>query len=183
MEMLPLLPNASFHLFEPHPNHTRELAALCAARPNLRFHDYGLGDSDSARELTLHGGQSSLLTSTQWQSDKASISVRRADAVVGHDGVTPPGLIKVDIQGAELMFLAGAQRVLSDCPFLLIEVSWLRLYDEAPYAEEVLQATSALGFHVYDICTYSQRRKDARLAQSDLLLAHTKTGLFDDVGW
>jgi FkbM family methyltransferase len=183
VEISELLPTARFHLFEPNPTHADELRRLCGAKENFTFHHCGLADADAVRELTLHGGQSSLLCSLQWQAETASIDLRRADSVVESGAAPAPDFIKVDIQGSELAFLEGARSVLQSCSFLLIEVSWLRMYEDAPYAEEVLAVSSRNGFHVYDICTYSQRRRDGRLAQSDLLLAHTRTGLFDEIGW
>ena len=78
--------------------------------------------------------------------------------------------------------LKGAENALKSCSFLFLEVSWIP-WDEGVLAGELLHWLEARGFFVYDICTYSMRPLDKRLAQSDILLASSATGLFSDKRW
>jgi hypothetical protein len=105
------------------------------------------------------------------------------DSFLGTDRLQPPQLIKADVQGFELEVLRGARRCLESAELLLLEVSYQAIYDGAPLAHDVIAAVGELGFRIYDVCSYVQRRRDQALAQSDLLFARQDSRLFSDRTW
>jgi hypothetical protein len=52
---------------------------------------------------------------------------------------------------------------------VLLEVSFLNIYKDAPLAAEVIAFMEANNFVVYDICTLMRRPFDKALFQSDFL--------------
>ena len=60
------------------------------------------------------------------------------DRLVEQTQAQPPFLIKVDVQGAELDVLAGAQTTLRHAELILLEVSFFQFFEGAPLFCEVL---------------------------------------------
>jgi methyltransferase FkbM-like protein len=80
-----------------------------------------------------------------------------------------PYLLKVDVQGAELLVLDGARRTLQDTELVILEVSLLHLYRDGPQLHDVVGYMRERGFLVYDIVGGHNRPLDGALAQVDLV--------------
>ena len=65
-------------------------------------------------------------------------------AGVAHKDVN---VLKMDVQGAELMALSGAPRILSGVQIVLLEVAFLPFYDGCPLFADVESFMTAHGFH------------------------------------
>ncbi|MCU0718066.1 MAG: FkbM family methyltransferase [Pirellula sp.] len=183
LELSQVLPDSSFFLFEPLRECKDELDLLEKTRGNFRYFDCAVGASNKLLEFTKHKGQSSLLNNQYWSGEKETVHVYTLDSLVDQHSLPSPDLIKADIQGYELEMLKGASSCLQKCSFVFLEISWLQLYDGGCSAGEVMGFLSQIGYHVFDICTYSIRPVDKRLVQSDVLFAHDRTGLFSDKRW
>lgn len=60
-------------------------------------------------------------------------------------------LLKLDVQGAELLILEGATNILQNTEFVILEVSLFRYNQEAPLFSDVIKFMDSNGFHVFDI--------------------------------
>lgn len=105
------------------------------------------------------------------------------DALVTRLGLPDPDLIKLDLQGAELMCLDGAKRCLRSAQAVLLEVSFLPFMKGMPLVGEVIPYMAARGFRVYDILGLWQRPLDGTLAQGDFLFVSEKSRLVVDTRW
>jgi FkbM family methyltransferase len=177
-----VFPSSDYYLFEPLQAHSSQLRSLSESDPRIHFFPCALGDAQGSAILNAHEGQSSILPSQEWKGQEERITLSTADEVIKQTGIVPD-CVKIDVQGYELSLLRGFEANLRSCKFLLIEVSWIPLYENAPLADAIISFLAANGFHVVDICTYAQRPKDLRLTQSDVLFANTTTGLSSNTGW
>jgi len=59
---------------------------------------------------------------------------------------SPPGIIKLDLQGFELEALRGAEALLPGVRAVLCEVSFANLYEGQPLGDEVMDWMQARGF-------------------------------------
>lgn len=78
----------------------------------------------------------------------------RLDDWCAHAGVEPAtvDVIKLDVQGAELMALAGAQRILQHVRLVMLEVAFVAYYADCPLFADVERFMQEHGFirrHLY----------------------------------
>lgn len=75
--------------------------------------------------------------------------------------------LKLDVQGAESMVLAGAERVLPDIQGMIIEMSLAELYRGQDLAFDMHRLVSAKGFELWDIWEAYRDPRNFRLNQID----------------
>ena len=109
----------------------------------------------------LDGTTPSVDPATAGTWDKLVVPVRTADSVVRDDAARTPHVIKIDVEGAELLVLHGAAEILRTFrPTMIVEVHSAKL------AFEVTQWLQAQGYEVHVL---------ADLAPSRVLLAASFT--------
>jgi FkbM family methyltransferase len=79
-----------------------------------------------------------------------------------------PYLIKVDVQGAELNVLAGADQVLKDTEYIVLEVCLMGFFIGGPQLYDVAAYMKERAFVVYDILDYAYRPLDGAMSQVDM---------------
>jgi len=99
------------------------------------------------------------------------------DRVCREQRLSPPFLIKIDAQGAELDVLEGAQESLKQTELVILEVSFFEFFLEAPTLYEILVYMKEHGFVAYDIYGGTIRPLDGALAQIDMIFVKEK-GMF-----
>jgi hypothetical protein len=87
--------------------------------------------------------------------------------VCAQKALAGPYLIKVDVQGAELQVLAGAQRTLQEAEAVILEVTLFGTMIGGPQVYDVVSQMKECGFVVYDICGFEYRPLDGALSQID----------------
>ena len=70
------------------------------------------------------------------------------DTVVKLKGFPPADLIKMDVQGAEMDILKGAEESLKSCRDLILELQKIKYNTGAPLDEEVIAYVESLGFRL-----------------------------------
>jgi FkbM family methyltransferase len=99
------------------------------------------------------------------------------DNLVKETGVTGPFLLKVDVQGAELDVLRGAERMLADTEYILLEVSLFNFFHDGPDFHDVVMYMKSRGFVANDISGLQYRPLDNALSQVDIAFVKER-GLF-----
>lgn len=115
------------HSFEPDPKVYRELEQNIALNgfTNVRLNQQGVGDVTS--EMTLYVNPnaitySSLRRTQEFLTDELCILVTTLDEYAHTQHIAKIGLIKLDVEGGELLVLKGAAKVLArDHPILIYE--------------------------------------------------------------
>ena len=77
------------------------------------------------------------------------VPVKTLDSLVG--SLPKPHLLKIDVEGAELEVLKGAQHTLKDCAAVILEVSVVPRYENAPQLSDVVCYMKDRSFSVYDM--------------------------------
>jgi FkbM family methyltransferase len=172
-----VFPNATFILFEANADNAKHLRAA-----RLAYFTVALAAEDGEKTLFLpregDATGTSLYRENSAHYDAGNLVVRnvataRLDTLVAAQGLPPAGLIKIDVQGAELDVIAGAKMALSHCEALIVELSLASYNKDAPLIGETLPAITQQGFRCIDICEL-HRSPTGSVLQADFLFAKPK---------
>lgn len=154
---LDLYPEAVVHAFEPLPTSQRRMSAWARHEPRLIRHPVALGatagtatlhvaardDNSSLRPITER--QVALFPGTH-QTGALSVAVVRLDAVLSDADLTPPVLLKIDVQGTEQEVIDGSAALLDAIAWVYVECSFVELYAGQALAETIIARLGAVGF-------------------------------------
>jgi FkbM family methyltransferase len=145
--------------FEPLPDVFAVLEETAAARGRITALPLALGDTDGRQVIhrSASTGSSSLRSMCEEHErhfpgtgtvGTEEIEVRTLDGLVaaGEVELTPPTLLKIDVQGFEDRVLAGAERTLPRIATIIVEVSLTELYEDQPLLPEVRSWLEERGF-------------------------------------
>lgn len=148
--------------FEPDPSFRRRLQVNIALNPDRTFtlEPIAISDSDASMILYTDGdeGNSPSLVHQRGESDSVAVSARSLDSLIAEGQLPRPTVIKLDIEGAEILALRGAKRLLasSERPrALFIEVHDTFLPGFGSSADEVYALLEDFG---YTKAVYRARR-------------------------
>jgi len=116
------------YAFEPVPALYHRLCENMRLNPSLvaaRPIQLALGDQSGTAAFYTghHAGAGHLATSGPDTGDRIVVSTSKLDEFVYRDHHAPPGFVKIDVEGAEGIVLAGAEQVLIDArPILLVDL-------------------------------------------------------------
>lgn len=139
------------HCLEPNPDNIARLERLAELNPDLplRVHQTALGDADGETEFVLMSEDTmGKLADSSFQRQRSTgkrfkVKLCKLDTLVSEGKVPAPSLIKVDVEGAEKMFLEGAAASIEQSkPTILLE------YHSAPLARECAGFLEARSYQV-----------------------------------
>ena len=126
------------------------------------------GEAEFSVSEDLYG--SSLLHPTDFRAyETMRVPVRILDDVVREKQLRGRGLLKIDVQFAEHLVLAGAKKLLPRVDALLIELSLLRYAPQAMIFEEMWELIRGLGFRYYEDTGGWRCPVDGTTVQKDVL--------------
>lgn len=99
------------------------------------------------------------------------------DQVCEQKGMRGPYLIKLDTQGAELLVMDGAEKVLEKTEVVIMEAFLFQFYKGIPLIHDIIAYMKQRGFVVYDVFGGINRLLDNALAQVDLVFVKEE-GMF-----
>ena len=146
------------HCFEPNPANAEQIRKVIALNPERRMtlHQCAVGAADGTAEFVIMP-QSSMgkLNHSAFQEDQNTgnhirVEIRSLDSYVERDGLRPPALIKIDVEGAEVEVLQGARILIQmHHPTLCIEFhsralldACCRILSEHAYHVELMEFAS-----------------------------------------
>lgn len=167
-----VFPDARFILVEPLGEYSQRRESVRGEIPGAVEIEAAATAEPGTIEINVHEDLvgSSLKREQEGETvDGVPREVRAAtvDELCDEHGAGGPYLLKVDVQGAELDVLRGAERTLEETEVVLLEVSFFRFFHDGPLFHEVVAEMARLGFVPYDFVGYVYRPLDGALAQLD----------------
>ena len=134
--------------FEPNSRNRRRLSENIKinAYSNVIVRPYGLASKASQAQMTidpLEPGTASLDTGIALGNESEIVELRTLD---DEQGLKPPDLIKIDVEGFELEVLKGACRTLRAKPDLFLEMHGADPEDKAQRAGAIVDHLWGLGY-------------------------------------
>jgi FkbM family methyltransferase len=175
-----LFPDASIHCFEPLPTMLPELQARFASDPRI----FAVGKAVAEQPGTLPFFiNASAVHSSMYELDEAGrraycdhdtrvdVDVTTLDAYAAEQSIDRIDLLKMDIQGAELRALRGAETLLRDGRIAVIYLeAWLvPHYKDAPLLYDIVAYVTDFGYRVFDIFNQT-RDSTGQLVKVDAIL-------------
>lgn len=152
-----LYPGAEIYSFEPVKACFTDLERACA-EIGVRAVNKAVADHDgpAAINLTTSSECHSLLgyqpynpcDKYDWIVGEEQVDVCTLDTWCAQNEIDPAtvDLIKLDVQGAELKALKGAQRILKQAKMVLAEVSFVPIYKDAPLVGDIDELLHQAGY-------------------------------------
>jgi FkbM family methyltransferase len=177
-----LWPRAQILSFEPLPQAAAQLRAVFAGDPRFECRPLALTDhtGTEAFHVTSHDDSSSLLPVAERQVEEfatdgvAVLEVETArldDAVPAADLPAGPILLKLDTQGTELDVLRGGTAVLARTSHVVVEVSFVELYQGQADAADITRFLVEHGFDLQAAYDVKTSRRTGEPLQADLVFA------------
>jgi FkbM family methyltransferase len=95
-------------------------------------------------------GNSVFKEDTQFFTEEHAVDkkMRSLDDIIEEKGWPKPDLVKIDVQGAELLILVGAEKTLSECQDIIIEMQHQEYNLGAPQKDVVTMWLDEIGFEL-----------------------------------
>lgn len=95
-------------------------------------------------------GNSVFKEDTQFFTEEHAVDkkMRSLDDIASEKGWPKPDLVKIDVQGAELLILVGAEKTLSECQDIIIEMQHQEYNLGAPHKNVVMEYLDEMGFEL-----------------------------------
>ncbi|MBV5312530.1 MAG: FkbM family methyltransferase [Prolixibacteraceae bacterium] len=174
-------PDAKYLLFDPLEENEIHLRKLTNIYPSMTNHCCALGERNGEIEINVHSDQTSKFES-EWGGLKRTVKLRTLDSFLTANNDGQINFMKIDVQGAELDVLKGATKMLNSCKVIQVEISFKKVYNEAPIAHEIINFLSENGFRIYDMTSVIKRKDDRELLQADIFFTSLNT-LFEPETW
>lgn len=168
---LKVFPDAQYFLFEPLTEFAGVLKRFADEFENVTYLELAVGSRKGDIVINVHEDLvgSSILKETEGSlSDGQAREVPIVTLDQALKDLSGPYLIKIDVQGTELEVLTGAEKVLKDTEYIILEVSLFQSMINAPQLFDVIKFMKERGFVVYDIISLLYRPIDKALSQADM---------------
>lgn len=109
--------------------------------------------------------------------EKRTVDITTLDLIGKEYHIEGEILLKIDVQGAELHVLRGANSIIEKCECIILEVSFFKSLITGSDIYEIVCFMKDRGFVVYDITSFLYRPYDGALSQADMIFVK-ENGVF-----
>ena len=146
---------SKFFLFEPQAEYEEAIKKL-ARQYAMSYEMVALGATSGEVEFFAKPkdpGASSAFPEAEANSafQRRTVLMRRLDEALRADQLGRSCLLKIDVEGYELSVLEGATSLLHAVDVIVLEVRFIRYYQELPILHEVIAWMSERGYFAHDI--------------------------------
>lgn len=175
-------PNAHYLLVEPLQEYQPFLKAVTDDVLNVMYASVAVGKQEGDVPFHVHKDWvgSSVYRETEGKhvdGKDRTVPLKTLDTLCHEYGLSGPYFIKVDVQGAELEVMAGAQQVLSQTEVVILETSLFQFFVGGPQFYDIVSIMKTCRFVAYDVFGLQYRLLDGALSQVDLLFVREE-GIF-----
>jgi FkbM family methyltransferase len=176
LDYLKNFPGARVFAFEPDKtNFSAAFASTGEYRDRCRLYPYALADSDGTADFNVntHNGTHSLLeigAVELWRepartAQKVTVETRSLDRFAAEHNISKIDILKIDIQGGELLALKGAENLLqsSRIRLLALEVEFQPLYKDQPLFWDICEYLYGFGYSLYNLYDLVYHQDNERL--------------------
>lgn len=175
-----LFPNAHIYSIEALEEPFRELVSRFSDDKRFKAFNIGVSNMEGTVSFFLcddNPGSSSLLKMEALHKEaypfakentEIQINVTTMDKLFRNEVMADNLLIKLDVQGAELMVLEGAKNLLERAKLVYSEISFNQLYEDAASLEDLQSYLKKYGFVVRGIENVSRSLVDGIFLQADV---------------
>jgi FkbM family methyltransferase len=177
-------PEAKYFLIDPTPQSLPFMNGL-SQRLNTEVLNIALGNYEGTARIKIpsdHSASSLFEEVGKVEiSEELEVPIRRFDSVIRE--FERPALLKLDVQGAEMMVLEGVGSRLKDLDVAIVETSLIATLDNGPEFADVVTLMKASNFVLFDITGVTRRPLDQALAQIDAVFVPADSLLRRDHRW
>jgi FkbM family methyltransferase len=179
-----ICPRATIYAFEPLDDCFRILTAKALSLEPMRCFPFALGNERGV--MTIHHNEFSPSSSFLQMARRhhhvfphtrnnveEQVAVRRLDEVVHDLAMKAPVLAKLDVQGYELTVLAGAEKTLPLVDVLIVETSFVELYERQPLFGDVFGFLVDHGFSFSGNLEQTYDPSNGAVLQADSIFVRT----------
>jgi FkbM family methyltransferase len=170
-----VFPAARFILVEPLASRykTQTTDYFLSAHPEFEIVETAVSDRVGATRLNvsadLYGSSLFATEALHGENETLEVPVTTVDALALSKEISGRGLLKLDVQFAEHLVLAGAQEFLSQVDILVLELTLKGVPEGAKNLLEMLNLMDSLGFRYFDDVGSWRSAIDGVLEQKDIL--------------
>ena len=175
-----IFPSKKIYLFEPNKECINNLEAIFYLKKNIYKYYFALGQKKMIGELyvTKSNDSSSLLrpalikdlyNSAQHKSS-TKINIESGDFL--NNSIILNSLLKIDVQGFELEVLKGFKEKLQKFKYILVELSYIELYEKQALFDDVDIYLRKMDFTLKE--KYNLTKKNNNSIQSDFIYENKK---------
>ena len=179
-EIFAHIPEAEVYAFEPLSDCFETLTKSFEGNPHMHAFKTALGDSlgETTIERSSFHPSSSLLPMAKLHkelypktadSTKEKIAIARLDDVAKNIDIKGKLMIKIDVQGFEDKVIAGGKNTFARASVILVETSFVELYEGQPLFSDINKLLVDLGFSYGGVATEHRDKKTGELLYQDSL--------------
>ena len=178
--------NLIVHAFEPVSSVYNKLVNRFSADNHCTFYNFAIGEKDG--EVQFYANDytysSSVLPMTSNHVEEfpytknvkvISREMRRLDSILDVSKLPKPLLVKIDVQGFELQVINGGEELISQADYVLVEVSFVELYQGQPLFDEINSRMNQLGLFNSGNVEQLISKSSGQILQADALYCRRKS--------
>jgi FkbM family methyltransferase len=169
-----LFPNAAYVLIEPLAEYKTHLQTVTRSIPDARLIFAAAAANPGEVTINVHPdwvGSSLYIEdeATDVNGVPRTVPAVPLDQIARDANLIAPFLIKIDVQGAELDVLLGAEATLQATELIILEASFFEVFKGGPQFYDIVTFMKSKGFVAYDLFGLQYRPLDNALSQVDVV--------------
>ena len=188
-EIAKIFPGSQIISVEPNPFIQVDLVSnISGIKPAPKVFNVALGECQRTASFNIWREEkrdtgASLLDHVSGAARKSvEVEVDTLDNIVAQTNLIPD-FVKLDLQGAELLALKGAERVLNHAELMMIEFGCLEAYEGRATSRDLMEIMYNNDYCLYDIVDCHYRPFDGALTGGDYIFVKNSSALRKYKGW